>query len=269
MILIPEENLQTRPSVQTPGDPITRLDAEMNQVLTSTEKNDRDKWHQFQQLFTRFLQNLPSKPTNGNVKKEQQESNNVRINKEVILQSVPHIYRNLSGQLLSFLQQLPPTKFHWDATGKVYINGEEIHNSHIVDLINDAVRKRKNIQAEGRQQFISLLKDISIPRTFIGNTDYWKPEPLDVTIADKIQQRQTEGENRNIEEEVINTPLVKRLRKGIREERRKEATKIVVPFDRTLTRNSLKTPWINMELRERKKDKKADLTKNKKKRKAD
>lgn len=67
MVLVPQESLQVTqnilPSIQTPGDPVTRLDAEMNNVLMSNGKDDREKWNRFQQLFSRFLQTMPSKPS--------------------------------------------------------------------------------------------------------------------------------------------------------------------------------------------------------------
>ena len=51
---------------------------------------------------------------------------------------------------------------------------KEIPGSNIIDLVNDVVRTRKTFSAVGKEAFADILKEIGVPREFIGNTDLVK-----------------------------------------------------------------------------------------------
>ena len=59
MILVPGESvdqLVQSKTVQTPGLSLSRLDAEMSEILNSTRsKTDREKWARYHQVLQRFL----------------------------------------------------------------------------------------------------------------------------------------------------------------------------------------------------------------------
>ena len=55
-------------------------------------------------------------------------------------------------------------RIRWGESGVVYIDGDQIANSNIVDLVNDTCRNRKNVKAISRRKFAALLKDIATPR---------------------------------------------------------------------------------------------------------
>lgn len=89
--------------------------------------------------------------------------------------SVPEMYRRQAKALTNYLRNSPVAsqRITWDREGHVTVDGMLIPNSNIVDLVNDAVRARKNFKASGRAQFIKGLRAVSVPRTFIGNDVLW------------------------------------------------------------------------------------------------
>ena len=61
----------------------------------------------------------------------------------------------------------------WDDNGLMKIRGADL-GGNIVDLINDAMRERKDGIAVGREQFLQLLRDLNTPSLFVGNKNFWK-----------------------------------------------------------------------------------------------
>lgn len=176
----------TLPSVQTPGDPISRLDEELSEILHSKKyRDDSEKWKQYLQVLHRYLFLLevrkgpidPTLPgaTSGTSREQQTSQKNVAYNDALIIDSVPQTYRHKAKALVSYLRNSPGAvqRVTWDQEGRVTIDGKLVPDSNIVDLINDAIRSRKEFQAEGRRQFIETLRAISIPREFIGNAALW------------------------------------------------------------------------------------------------
>ena len=54
---------------------------------------------------------------------------------------------------------------------------EKIFKAHIIDLINNAMRKRKIIVIQ-KKQFALFLNEISTPRVLIDIYDYQKPHNI-------------------------------------------------------------------------------------------
>lgn len=285
MVLVPQESLQftqtVQPTVQTPGDPLTRLDNEMGNILTSNAKDDKEKWLKFQQLFSRFLQTMPTKqrsqqPAEQNslldddAADERQETirNGLAITDESIINSVPKLYRGIAENLIRDLKKVNGDKFRWDDTGTVYINGSRIRDSHIIDLINDVMRKRKNVKSVGRKSFAGLLKEVSVPKLYLGNPDFWEPatikEPITTQDAHGPISPEEDGAGGD-ENTRVDTPLVKRLRKQIREEKRQTSREILLPYAKVHPASAIKTPWSYMQLRERKTTRRNATTNLKKK----
>ena len=48
-----------------------------------------------------------------------------------------------------------------------------VPGSNIVDLVNDALRKRKSLQPVGWKMFPRGLKDVNAPMDLIGNPERW------------------------------------------------------------------------------------------------
>lgn len=173
--VIPERTqLEQARSVQTPGTTLSRLDAEMADILGSvTSSNQREKWKLYQQVLQRYQfftdeERRPSSTTDLVSDKSRKETE--RTTDEAIVDSVPGKYKKQAQQLLNHLHDPSNTRLTWDKSGVVYINGEPIKDSNIIDLVNDAMRHRKTVRAIGRQQFGTELRLMGVPREFIGNS---------------------------------------------------------------------------------------------------
>lgn len=194
MVLVPHDNIQrlteTAPAVQTvqtTGTPLSRLDAEMSDILNSDSfASERDKCTAYMQILQRYLQLVTHPPppppeTVGTTEsraplKSETASKDApiasRLNDTIIIDSVPKKFRTKASLLLKNLHRNAPTrKLAWDRKGVVSINGVRIPNSNIVDLVNDAMRARKREKPAGRAHFARLLRRIQMPREFIGNTE--------------------------------------------------------------------------------------------------
>ena len=162
-------------TTQTIGDNLTRLDDEMRKILDSnTYTNDHDRLKDYLRTLQRYLFFVEEKrkalaPKDNN-NHELSVSNGMSI--ESIVQSVPKLYRQKAQLLLNHLKN-NSDRVTWDETGVVYIDGEKIKNSNIVDLINDTCRNRKSVKAIGRKEFATLLGNIATPHEFIGNPEIW------------------------------------------------------------------------------------------------
>jgi hypothetical protein len=56
----------------------------------------------------------------------------------------------------------------------VKVDGREIVNSNISDLISDAVRARKNFNPTGAREFFRGLARLNVPRDIAGNAKRWE-----------------------------------------------------------------------------------------------
>lgn len=193
MILLPQESVdrlqglmvsQDPKTVQTPGTPMTRLDEEMSNILTSTScKNDSAKWALYNQALQRYLTvkdigNEDKEKFNpredsgtdqdGDSRESKLEQQMVKDIDTSIVETVPRKWRLKATQLLKRLRMTGEVT--WDKRGSVQIDGNTVQGACIVDLINDAMRDRKRPPPAGYSQFVSALRHSNIPRDFIGNT---------------------------------------------------------------------------------------------------
>lgn len=189
MVLLPKESVDRLQalsnhgklnSVQTPGTTISRLDAEMNEILNSTDSaNEREKWQQYSQVLQRYLHFKDSgnackkKKEDEKEEEEEEETDNIgdppdQIDAQILL-SVPPKFSVKASHLLRHLRKFSGVT--WDADGKTFVDGVLLRKANIVDLINDAMRERKKMRPPaGYTQFATALRRAGIPREFIGNT---------------------------------------------------------------------------------------------------
>lgn len=196
MVLVPQDSLERirakkeeepMPSVQTPGDPIRRLDADLSEILNSgNPQEDDERWKLYRETLRRFLFFV----SNSRIKEDQQSSpaaddedsaTEKALSSELIVSSVPSTYRRQSKLLLDFLLSAASGRIKWDSKGEVSIDGRRLPGANIVDLVNDAARSRKSVKSTGRVEFAKLLRELRPPREFIGNASFWKDQPATST----------------------------------------------------------------------------------------
>lgn len=198
MVLIPQEMVDRLGESKTRmTDPANRLDLEMQTILHSPGKTDREKWKLYRQVLHRYLfyakegrkplelvmrtlgkpgklattldddrENPPAGPnTPGDTPVE-----NPAIRE--IVGTVPQKYQRKAELLLGHLSS--DGAVSWDRQGVVSVAGTPMRGTNIVDLINDVVRERKNMQAVGRTRFASILHQLNTPQEYIGNPFFAK-----------------------------------------------------------------------------------------------
>ena len=87
-----------------------------------------------------------------------------------VIASVPKALRGKAEQLTrTVLRELA-----WSPKGELMIDGRAVPGTHIVDLINDAIRLRKKFNPKGRDEFVKRLSGINVPQELIGNPSIWE-----------------------------------------------------------------------------------------------
>lgn len=190
MILIPEGGgmrLESHPTVQTPGNPLSRLDSELSGILHAKNfENEEKKWLAYQQILEKYLQKngvygsvasetpkqFEQKKIVQEEEKEEDKRKQENFDISALLQNVRKTYRSQSKQLAEFIQRT--SNVRWTKSGRVVIDGVEMPDSNIVDLINDATRFRKTSAIpNGRAQLATALRKAGVPRKLIGNKHFW------------------------------------------------------------------------------------------------
>lgn len=190
MILIPEGGgmrLESHATVQTPGTTLSRLDSELSNILHGKNfENDDKKWLAYQEILERYLQKkglyqtiapeTPKRLEQMKIDKEvaekekQREEENFDVS--VLLHGVKKTYRSQCKQLAEFIKR--SSNIGWTSSGRVVIDGVEMPDSNVVDLLNDAARYRKTSAVpHGRAQLASALRRAGVPRKLIGNQQFW------------------------------------------------------------------------------------------------
>lgn len=215
MILVPEDRYKddtvgflvppkvdkpVLPTVQTPGDPKTRLDSQMYHILNSKSgTSDYERWNKLKETLRRYLfhkskdddedgsdddeddDDTSKNETSKHLVSDLDLSSNSKkvvgeIAENLIVDSLPKLYKNRGSALLNFIKATDNDKrITWSKQGEVIIDGKKIIGSNIIDLVNDALRRRKSFNPQGRSDFARYLQSINVPRDYVGNKEYWRP----------------------------------------------------------------------------------------------
>jgi hypothetical protein len=160
------------------------LNAEMQRIMNSKGLSDSDKWKQYQQVLRRFLHlaaenrqpiklpivdsdaSLPSEVTSTSLNESSATDDAMT---EEIIDSLPTAYKTETRGLLRIMNKRPDLIW-WSSDGSVYVKGEKIQNSNIIDIMHHIVRQRKTTTfPTGWQEVMGILKDMNVPSTYLGN----------------------------------------------------------------------------------------------------
>jgi hypothetical protein len=88
---------------------------------------------------------------------------------------IGHLSATLRPKAATLLRRLKarPDVISWDESGQVKVDGKEIPESNISDLVSDAMRARKNFNPKGGQEFFRGLSKINVPKDIARNTERW------------------------------------------------------------------------------------------------
>ena len=162
MILIPQEAVNRMQS----DDQLTKLDTEMTDILKK-KVTDREKWEMYNQVLQRYLHitNENRQPLKLPVEQEDDDL------ETYVLSTVPPSYKSKAQELYRILRSSSNVK--WNSTGQVSVNDVPLQGSNIVDLLNDVLRLRKDVNPSGWKEFAKGLRDLNVPKEFVGNKIRW------------------------------------------------------------------------------------------------
>ena len=168
LVLMPEhmaENTtQSKPLVPSLTSHFNHLDSEMDSLLKRQDITQDEKARLYSQILQRYLNYhdkrmsqpvrvsvVSSKPTTEKPE-TQPEPVDLPDNIETdILESVRPTMKTRARQLVKKLKE-NKVLFTWDDKAQLVYEGKPIPGSNVVDLVNDALRHRKNFNPHGWTQ---------------------------------------------------------------------------------------------------------------------
>ena len=179
LYLVPEDVINTwradqrASAVDRPIDTLTsQVDDTMNRILNeNTSEYDKEKLHSQALAKYMTLRQQKMEPE----RTEKMASPDV----SEMLTSIPKMYRSKASGLLNYLKS--DEDVEWDEKGQVYIGNKKIANSHILDLIHDAMRlRKKTARPKGWRELSHHLVKKNMPKAFAGNPEWgtdWSTPP--------------------------------------------------------------------------------------------
>ena len=148
------------------------LDEKMQEILSRQDITDEEKVKLYENalnLYSVFREKVMAPPTPKTTPPSPPPPPPLHFVDDVVA-SVPKALRGKAEQLTrTVLRELS-----WSPKGELMIDGRAVPGTHIVDLINDAIRLRKKFNPKGRDEFVEKLTRINVPQELIGNPSIWE-----------------------------------------------------------------------------------------------
>ena len=150
---------------------------DMNQILQKTDLSEAEKAQKYGETLFKLQHPLektkkpPSMLSSTNSPQPTDGTSSVALHDQ-ILQSVPKTMQRKAELLLGMIKN--NNNLTWDEQGVVSYKGKRIHGSNIIDLINDTIRQRKEVEPRGWKMFSKALHESNLPQEVIGNASRWK-----------------------------------------------------------------------------------------------
>ncbi|KAJ8020518.1 hypothetical protein HOLleu_40128 [Holothuria leucospilota] len=229
----------TTQPIQPEKTKLQDLEEQLSMVLNDTHIDEVTKMKRYNELLQRYrvyhtkarepptvrvLPETQSKPSLGdNVSRDiQQEA----VENEV-LNSVPKALRNKAVQLLHKITSSDGI-VDWNGKGELVVNDQAIKGSNMVDLINDALRKRKSLKPIGTKDFSKAMAKLNVPHELIGNPDRWQEmtkllNPTDSDITDLPDLPESLPDDEELYGAAYHLPSKKQKTLSVRPKTRKKA----------------------------------------------
>lgn len=211
LYLVPEDVIQSWRSEQRSQQvdhpletTLSNMDRNMQSILNNKNLSEYDKEKLYTQKLGTYVdvrdQTGLSKeeitiPSQSLVKNMIPTIKNEPQLPEDILTSVPKMYRRKAEAFVKHLQS--DKNVSWDDKGQLSIKGKVIPNSHVVDLMNDAMRLRKKVKrAKGWRELSRHLQTQNTPRELLGNEEWSTPPDSPVKTKPSVSFPVTPGKPR-------------------------------------------------------------------------
>ena len=183
MALVDPRVLESVPSQPLSSNPIgnimRRLDDEIRSILDRGDLSDREKVVLYNQVLMRynvFSNKSSQQPVRVTIAKasvkEDEEVKETRAEPGVENEIVDSVPKSLKPKARRLLDKIKGT-VSWNDRGEMVYRNVSVPGSNIVDLVNDALRKRKSFQPVGWKTFARGLKDVKAPMDLVGNPERW------------------------------------------------------------------------------------------------
>ena len=183
MALVDPRVLESVPSQPRSSNPIVnimrRLDDKMRSILDRGDLSDREKVVLYNQVLMRynvFSNKSSQQPVRVTIAKasvkEDEEVKETRAEPGVENEIVDSVPKSLKPKARRLLDKIKGT-VSWNDRGEMVYRNVSVPGSNIVDLVNDALRKRKSFQPVGWKTFARGLKDVNAPMDLVGNPERW------------------------------------------------------------------------------------------------
>ena len=117
---------------------------------------------------------VPPKPIDDKSVTQPEDSVDLPNNVEAdIMESVPPTMKSRAQQLVKKLKENKDL-ITWDDKGQMIYEGKPVVGSNVIDLVNDALRHRKNFNPHGWRLFAKVLSDVNVPEGIVRNENRLK-----------------------------------------------------------------------------------------------
>ncbi|KAJ8041597.1 Endogenous retrovirus group K member 19 Pol protein [Holothuria leucospilota] len=160
---------------------VRELEDQLSSVLNDPHLDDTTKMKRYSEVLQRYTvyhakaDELPQIRVLPGTKYDAQskDTSQTRAIERDVIESVPRAFKSKATQLLGKMTS-SDSGLYWTDRGELIVDDRTIKGSHIVDLVNDMMRKRKSATPVGMDEFTKALARINTPRELIGNPDRWK-----------------------------------------------------------------------------------------------
>jgi len=229
MVVVPPELISRLQQNSSTGNQraASSLDDEMHRILSDKSLGDNEKWKLYQQVLHRHLQStaqkrepisLPIVDTEFGELDDRMLRTSVALVDEVV-ETFPKSYKPDARNILKAMARRG-NQISWDADGTVYVKGEKIPESNIVDILHNIVRIRKvETKPVGWEKVMKAMKEMNIPREYINNDDarsFLGHNPTESSIlftaSPSALYQRSEPTIRLMSNSLASSPLKRRLR---------------------------------------------------------
>ena len=168
-------------------------DTDMTDILQRTDVDDTEKQKLYYANLERYLNLRQQKDSRTPIvqiahsatsREEPSPQSNAQLSDAVVIEHIPKTMRPRATAILNRLKERPDV-ITWDKTGEVKLEGENIPQSNISDLISDALRARKNFNPTGSKEFFRVLSKINMPKDLVRNEKRCKEARMDSSFSDE------------------------------------------------------------------------------------
>ena len=118
-----------------------------------------------------------------------------RLSRDHILKTIPKHIKHKAEAVLDHIDN-HSDKINWSNTGELVLHGQDVPNSHILDVLKGLLYNYKSFDPVGKEDFRAILLETNIPRSLIigqtGEGELSRPPP-GIPPKTSIKRNLTEG----------------------------------------------------------------------------